>query len=185
MKPTAFVPSAVQEERFPDEGVPRTGVTSDGLVARTTEPVPVEVVTPVPPLVTGSVPATAAVEARLIEPKPRAVPDLRRTWWSLAAAISAGSPTLFAERPITERAAESRSKAFVMPFVATESVPEDVIGPPVKPVPEATDVTAVETNVAVRSVTAAPAPPPSAKTMALLPFAMVTLLPEPCDSTTL
>jgi hypothetical protein len=46
-RPVAFV-------RTPDAGVPNAGVTSVGLVARTTEPVPVAVVTPVPPDVTGS-----------------------------------------------------------------------------------------------------------------------------------
>ena len=49
--------------RVPDVGVPRAGVTSEaevmvGEVPRTTEPVPVEVVTPVPPLATAKVPAT-------------------------------------------------------------------------------------------------------------------------------
>jgi hypothetical protein len=37
-----------------DEGVPRAGVTSVGELLRTTEPVPVDVVVPVPPEVTGS-----------------------------------------------------------------------------------------------------------------------------------
>ena len=48
-------------------GVPRTGVTSVGDVERTTEPEPVEVVTPVPPLATANVPAnvTAPVVAVL------------------------------------------------------------------------------------------------------------------------
>jgi len=40
----------------PDEGVPRAGVTSVGLVLRTVAPVPVEIETPVPPLTTGSTP---------------------------------------------------------------------------------------------------------------------------------
>ena len=39
-------------------GVPRMGVTNVGDVERTFAPVPVEVVTPVPPLATASVPAT-------------------------------------------------------------------------------------------------------------------------------
>jgi hypothetical protein len=42
-----------QLESVPLVGVPRTGVTSVGLEDRTTLPVPVEVVTPVPPLATG------------------------------------------------------------------------------------------------------------------------------------
>ncbi len=44
--------------KLPDAGVPRAGVTNVGLVERTTDPVPVEVVTPVPPLNTGRVPVT-------------------------------------------------------------------------------------------------------------------------------
>jgi hypothetical protein len=47
-------------------GVPNTGVTNVGDVLRTLLPDPVEVVTPVPPLVTGNVPDTCVV--RLIEP---------------------------------------------------------------------------------------------------------------------
>ena len=45
-------------------GVPRTGVTSVGLVLKTTLPEPVLVVTPVPPLATGSVPVTPVVKGR-------------------------------------------------------------------------------------------------------------------------
>jgi len=52
--PVAFV-------RVTDDGVPSAGVTSVGLVLRTTFPVPVEVVTPVPPFATGNVPVTPAV----------------------------------------------------------------------------------------------------------------------------
>ena len=44
--PVMFVPTKAV-------GVPRAGVTSVGLVAKTTAPVPVEVVPPVPPEVTG------------------------------------------------------------------------------------------------------------------------------------
>ena len=42
----------VQFDRLPEVGVPRSGVTSVGLVDRTVLPDPVEVVTPVPPLAT-------------------------------------------------------------------------------------------------------------------------------------
>lgn len=45
----------------PDAGVPKAGVTRVGLVDKTTLPEPVEVVTPVPPLATGSVPVTPVV----------------------------------------------------------------------------------------------------------------------------
>jgi len=44
LKPTAFVPSTVQLDNVPDEGVPRTGVTNVGDVAKAnTVPVPVVV----------------------------------------------------------------------------------------------------------------------------------------------
>ena len=46
----------VQFVKLPLEGVPRTGVTNVGDVLRTTFPDPVEVVTPVPPEATASVP---------------------------------------------------------------------------------------------------------------------------------
>jgi hypothetical protein len=46
----------VQLARFPDVGVPSTGVTNVGLVESTVFPEPVEVVTPVPPLATPSTP---------------------------------------------------------------------------------------------------------------------------------
>jgi hypothetical protein len=41
--------------KFPEVGVPSSGVTSVGLVESTTDPVPVEDVTPVPPLATARV----------------------------------------------------------------------------------------------------------------------------------
>jgi hypothetical protein len=47
--PVMFVPTSA-------DGVPKAGVTRVGLVDKTTLPVPVEIVTPVPPLATGSVP---------------------------------------------------------------------------------------------------------------------------------
>jgi hypothetical protein len=53
-RPTALV-------RVKAEGVPKLGVTRVGLVDKTVLPVPVAVVTPVPPLATGSVPVTPVV----------------------------------------------------------------------------------------------------------------------------
>ena len=49
--------------RVTAEGVPRFGVVNVGLVERTTEPVPVDEVTPVPPLATGRVPVTLVVKS--------------------------------------------------------------------------------------------------------------------------
>ena len=46
------------------DGVPRAGVTSVGLLLRTTLPVPVELVTPVPPRATESVPVVPATMGR-------------------------------------------------------------------------------------------------------------------------
>ena len=54
----------VQFAKFPDVGVPSIGVTSVGLVDKTLFPEPVEVVTPVPPLATGSVPVTPVVKGK-------------------------------------------------------------------------------------------------------------------------
>ena len=57
----------MQLDKLPEVGVPNTGVVSDGLVDSTTLPVPVLVVTPVPPLATGSVPVTP--EDKLMLPR--------------------------------------------------------------------------------------------------------------------
>lgn len=48
----------------PDVGVPKIGVTSVGEVDNTLLPEPVDVVTPVPPLATGSVPVTPVVKGK-------------------------------------------------------------------------------------------------------------------------
>ena len=45
LKPTGLVPSTVVLVKFPDAGVPNTGVTNVGLVANTRLPVPVSSVT--------------------------------------------------------------------------------------------------------------------------------------------
>jgi hypothetical protein len=58
--PVMFVPTNAL-------GVPRAGVTKIGEVLRTTEPVPVEEVTPVPPFATGSVPETPVVNGKLVQ----------------------------------------------------------------------------------------------------------------------
>jgi hypothetical protein len=62
----AAVPEALVATRA--EGVPRAGVTSVGEVDRTTAPVPVEVVTPVPPLATARVPVIVIVPEPVIGP---------------------------------------------------------------------------------------------------------------------
>ena len=57
----------MQLVNVPDVGVPKTGVTSVGDVLSTTEPVPVDVVTPVPPLATGRVPVTPVVRGKPVQ----------------------------------------------------------------------------------------------------------------------
>ena len=52
----AALATPVQLVRTPDAGVPKAGVTRVGEVPNTLAPLPVLVVTPVPPLATGSVP---------------------------------------------------------------------------------------------------------------------------------
>ena len=56
--PPIFKPAAVPVMFVPTnaEGVPKAGVTKVGEFDKTTLPVPVEVVTPVPPLATAKVP---------------------------------------------------------------------------------------------------------------------------------
>ena len=71
--------------KLPAAGVPSTGVTSEGLVARTTDPVPVLVVTPVPPLVTARVPDTCVPSGN--GPQLGVVPER-----SVFPAAAAGSP---------------------------------------------------------------------------------------------
>jgi hypothetical protein len=57
----------VQLVNVPDVGVPKTGVTSVGLVDKTLFPDPVDVVTPVPPFNTGKVPVTPVVIGRPVQ----------------------------------------------------------------------------------------------------------------------
>lgn len=61
--------------KLPDCGVPKIGVVNDGLVESTFAPEPVEVVTPVPPLATGSVPVISDV-LRLIASQLVLVPSV-------------------------------------------------------------------------------------------------------------
>jgi hypothetical protein len=53
-----------QLAKLPEEGVPKAGVVSDGLVERTTLPEPVELVTPVPPRAAERVPVVPATIGR-------------------------------------------------------------------------------------------------------------------------
>jgi hypothetical protein len=73
--PVMFVPTSA-------EGVPNAGVTNVGLFDRTTEPVPVELVTPVPPFATGRVPVMSEVE-RLTASHVAFVPSVWRYLFAL------------------------------------------------------------------------------------------------------
>lgn len=57
----------VQLLRLPLVGVPKTGATKVGVVERTTDPDPVEDVTPVPPFATGRVPVTPNVKLTFVQ----------------------------------------------------------------------------------------------------------------------
>jgi hypothetical protein len=61
----------VQLVNVPLAGVPRTGVMNVGDVFSTLAPVPVDVVTPVPPLLTGKVPATWVVKLTPLNVPPK------------------------------------------------------------------------------------------------------------------
>ena len=57
----------VQLVSVPADGVPKLGVTKVGEVESTLLPLPVEVVTPVPPLATGKVPVTPVVKGKPVQ----------------------------------------------------------------------------------------------------------------------
>jgi len=92
------------------EGVPRLGVVSAGEVESTTEPVPVEVVTPVPPFATARVPATVTAPDVAVEGVRPVVPKLM---------VDTPSTTLDA----------TFTKS--LPFQATTAFSEDAIVTPV------------------------------------------------------
>jgi hypothetical protein len=57
----------VQLVSVPDDGVPKAGVTKTGEVESTLLPLPVELVTPVPPFATGRVPVTPVVSGKPVQ----------------------------------------------------------------------------------------------------------------------
>jgi hypothetical protein len=57
----------VQLVSVPEVGVPKIGVTKVGEVASALAPLPVEVVTPVPPFATGKVPVTPVVKGKPVQ----------------------------------------------------------------------------------------------------------------------
>lgn len=65
-------------------------VVKVGVVPRTTDPVPVLAVTPVPPLATGSVPVTSVVRPTCA--KLTIVPSVRRTRLAVVPEVNEGAP---------------------------------------------------------------------------------------------
>ena len=76
-------------------GVPRTGVTSVGLVLRTTLPVPVDVVTPVPPFATANVPATVTAPVVAVAGVRPVVPKLMEETRELETVAQEGAAPVF------------------------------------------------------------------------------------------
>jgi len=81
-----------------DEGVPRAGVTSVGELLRTTAPVPVDVVTPVPPLATARVPATVTAPCVAVLGVRPVVPKLIEVTATPVAAPHDGAPPVLPTR---------------------------------------------------------------------------------------
>ena len=69
--------SPVTFDITPDTGVPSAGETSVGKLERTTEPAPVEVVTPVPPLATANVPDNVTAPLVALDGVNPVVPPLK------------------------------------------------------------------------------------------------------------
>jgi len=116
-RPVAFVSTA-------ELGVPRAGVTSVGEFDNTTLPVPVELVTPVPPLATAKVPVMSAVE-RLTASHVAFVPSV---WRYLFALLVWLGKRLFravaaVEAPVPPSAtAKSVIPVIVPPVIAAEAL---------------------------------------------------------------
>jgi hypothetical protein len=119
LKPTASVPSTVQVLSVPEVGVPRTGVTKVGEVAKTNEPEPVSSVTaaarlaedgvpkkvatpepnevmPVPPEATGRAVERAVVPLTTKLP-PTVTPSPSEPTWKRLRAAMISRPMLFIE----------------------------------------------------------------------------------------
>jgi hypothetical protein len=106
-RPVAFVNTA-------ELGVPNAGVTNVGEFDNTTEPVPVELVTPVPPLATPKVPVMSAVE-RLTASHEALVPSLCR--YLLAAEVWLGNKLFNAPAAVEAPVPPSATAKSVMPVI--------------------------------------------------------------------
>ena len=79
----------------PEVGVPSKGVTSVGLVLRTLLPEPVDVVTPVPPFATASVPATVTAPVVAVAGVRPVVPKLMEETRELETVAQEGAAPVF------------------------------------------------------------------------------------------
>jgi hypothetical protein len=164
------------------DGVPKLGVTSVGLVERTTEPDPVLVVTPVPPFATARVPAIVKVPEDVTGPPENVIPVVPPEAFTLVTV------------PETVEAIETPPEEFVilipLPAVKVANVYPDPLpinkaplaGVVVIPVPpDATGkvpVVSAEVEVAYRA-------PPLVKLVRLVPPFDVPSVPIICDTLTL
>ena len=105
--------------RVADAGVPKTGVTKVGEVDRTVLPVPVLVVTPVPPLTTGNTPVISAVD-RLMASQDELVPSVCRYLlaWLVCTGSKALRPALAVVCPVPPRLTGTVVKLIVEPVIS-------------------------------------------------------------------
>ena len=120
-RPVAFVKTAAL-------GVPRAGVTSVGEFDNTTATVPVDEVTPVPPLATARVPVMSAVE-RLTASHVALVPSVWRYLFALL--VWLGNKLFNAPAAVEAPVPPSATARSVMPVIVPPVIValEDVIGP--------------------------------------------------------
>lgn len=141
--------------KSPDVGVPKTGVTKLGLIDNTTEPVPVLVVTPVPPLATGNVPVTPVVKGKpvkLVAVPLAGVPRMGLTSVGLLDSTTLPEPVLVVT-PVPPLATAKVPAKVIVP--AAVMGPPEVVRPVVPP-DTATLVTVPEPPAAIHSASVAP-----------------------------
>jgi hypothetical protein len=128
----------VQLAKFPEDGVPRAGVTNEGLLDSTTLPEPVEDVVPVPPLATGK-----AEPDKLIAKVPELVIGLPATLknpGTVAATLVTVPVVLEVPAPIAVRnvvasnaltvlSALNRGKVTALGLVRVNMLPPTVVAP--------------------------------------------------------
>ena len=142
----------VQLVNVPLVGVPRMGVTSVGDVERTLEPDPVEVVTPVPPLATASVPVTpvdSGKPVQLVSVPLVGVPRMGVTSVGDVARTFAPDPVEVVT-PVPPLATASVPATVTIPLVAVLGVkpvePKEIVVTPPPPVPFATQLVTPEVS---------------------------------------